>query len=529
MIRKDIPECSVFGEFTPEEQKSFFNVKGKKVLHNIDTLYYSVQVKESGEKDLISPLIRDLQMLRDLDEECRHEHLVGLFKIDDLEYKPCNFANIYRHCLSVKNEFDIFVAESIPTVNTPRIVVQIRSIALWAYGDKASVKKSFDYVRQILRLYSLRVFEVTENRLDYAFHTNAIQNAESFLTDKLLLKSLKSKLTKYQKVGNIGKDLTVEYLSLGMRKSNNIFFRAYNKSREVVEMGYKSIFIEVWYKNGLISEYDKFVLEKAYQFGSKQGFDSAVAIGKIDWYLLNGKNAQVKSYLQELRSKYLVDGSNNTHLSEELKKLLPDLTSIMNFEFQTKRKYYYVQKSAIAKLEVNENDLVGYEKLRGLFTILDNRALFLDKLTSETVCFVRDRKKPGIDIVDADYLDFWRRIRRCKLPCASDVELYKEYIRHVDTERAKKGLADKVALLSVLGDSENGKNFTCDLADSLSYFNDNDIGVILAVDANGEVFENFEFENYDILKGRKKRQYKFLSKEKAAPEAPPEEPFPNGD
>ena len=529
MIRKDILKCSAVKEFSHDERNHFFSVTGKKVIHNIDTLYYAVVLEEEGQRDSehgIIPLIDDLQKLRDQknDSDTEKKTFMGL------EYKACSFAH-YRHCLSLDKEFDIFIAEYLPNANTPRVVVQIRSVALWADGDKACVKKSYDYLFRILYKYALHVKSVRENRIDYAYHTNAIQNADSFLTDSLLLKCLKSNLTKYSKVGNIGKEITVEYLSLGMRKSNNVFFRAYNKSREVVEMGYKSIFIGVWKDNGLISAYDEYVLKKAYEFGSKTGFDSAVAIGKIDWYMTYGKNESIKLYLQDLREKYLVDGSNNGYLTAELKKILPDITSVMNFEYQTKRKYYRCQQNSIDRLAVVEADLTGYPKLRHLFRILDNRALFLDKLTSATVCFVKDRNKPAAEIDNSDYLDFWRRIRSCKTSCACDGDLYREYARGVDKARAAKGIADKVAVLSVLDDFDGEADFTGDLADALSYFNDNDVSTILAVDGNGEVQDCFDFEHYDILKGRKKRQYRFLAKEETTPTALPtdtDKPFPNG-
>ena len=55
-------------------------------------------------------------------------------------------------------------------------------------------------------------------------------------------------------------EITNEYLALGNRKSNNIFFRSYNKTREVCEMKYKDFFFDIWKENGLISEYDYYCL-----------------------------------------------------------------------------------------------------------------------------------------------------------------------------------------------------------------------------------------------------------------------------
>ena len=118
----------------------------------------------------------------------------------------------YEYCLRLYEQFDIFISSILPNENTPRIVVQLRSRMLVLDGVCKAICKSFRYVEDILLAYGLEPDEVKENRIDYAYHTNLIQNPYKYFTDELLLSNLKTKLRTYHKVGEIGKKIDIDYV-----------------------------------------------------------------------------------------------------------------------------------------------------------------------------------------------------------------------------------------------------------------------------------------------------------------------------
>lgn len=507
----DVKRSPIYNEFTSDEQERFFGISRDKVIHNIDTLYYSVLIGAGGYWDNFALKLKKMRedYNFDSDEEVKY---------CDLVYYPANFS-IYRHCLREKDAFDIFIAEKVPNVNTPQIVVQLRSIVLWSDGEINAIKKSFSAIERLCVDNGLTIVDLYENRIDWAFHTNSIQNTTKFFGDKILINNLKSTLTQYQKVGKVGRELTIDYLSLGKRQSNNIFFRAYNKTREVVEMGYKSIFIEIWRKHRLISEYDAYVLKYAFECKtSSKGFESSISRGRIAWYLEYGRNKDIQARLIELRENYQVENSNIIALDNELDQILPKITQICNLEFQTKRHFYRSFGNTIGH--------TGDIALGRLFWILNHRKLFLELLTRDTVRFVKDKDKSAKDLVESDYMAFWRRVRACKTPCESDTELVRTYERNVNIKRAKTDFASKVATLSVLrGNTDN--NFAFNVADTLCFFNDNDINKIIEkmVDDDTGEFAALVCDDFDLLISRKKRQYKFLldrinEEEDTPPEVP---------
>ena len=60
--------------------------------------------------------------------------------------------------------------------NTPRILVQLRSIGLWTLGENELLTYSYGIITEILQRYDIEVNYCQENRIDYCYHTNAIQN-----------------------------------------------------------------------------------------------------------------------------------------------------------------------------------------------------------------------------------------------------------------------------------------------------------------------------------------------------------------
>lgn len=491
-FRSDIKRCSVFNEFSSAEQKQYFGITRDKVIFNIDTLYYTCCLYEDREED-VTQLLRQFKIWK---EEYSKDKKDILFF--DMHYRPLHFS-IYEHCMSIENMFDIFFSSYLPNKDTPRIVVQLRSVGLWQKGIEEMIKYSLDHLNEFLKPFNLDITTINVNRIDYAYHSNLIQNTSKFLNDRALLNNLKSKLRIYQKVGNISDTVEVDYLALGNRKSNNIFFRTYNKTREVVEQNYKGFFIEVWHKNGLISEYDKYCLEAAY----KQGSYAYLNIARIDWYVEHGSNEVLKTELLKIRNKYFVTNDNYTYIRKALRNVLPEVTTIMNVEYQTKTKFFHSIEGML-KWIPDDSVLDVPKELQKLTKIIRNSRIITDYLTSETVAFFNFKSN--------EYLAWWKRIRECKVDTMFKGALMRHYGRNIDLNRLKQKMLISIASISSYKTKQNTTDLTDDISSVLCVLNDNDMHKIIL---NADTGEQVDFVNgmYRDIKKRKYRQLKPLLEE----------------
>lgn len=488
MITQEVKNCSVFSHFSKDEQKCYFDLSSKKVIHNIDTLYFSCFINEEE----ISGVNQMLKFLEDTKENM----IESKERERDLSQFGCSLKlirfSIYEYCLSVPEMYDIFISSYLPNEDTPRAVVQLRSIGLWTVGTKELIQNSVATLSNLLEYYSLKVVKIAENRIDYAYHTNIIQNTYKYFNDSVLLKHLKSSLTKYQKVGSIRDKITLETMTLGNKKSNNIFFRCYNKTTEVIEMNYKGFFFDYWYRNKLISFYDRYCLEYAYQYRSAR---IGLLLGRCQFYIEYGKDKALKETLQAYLVTYRYKSSNCDELEKLIGGVLPEVTIIMNVEFQTKRKFYQSCSIENLKCSVLPNSLY-YD----LYRIIDNRKVFLDYLTSKTVCFWNEKKN--------DYCQWWQFIRRCKIASMSDLLLVRDYARKLDFKRLQSTIVSKVATSSIYQKNVNNNDFSDDIVDLLSSLNDNDMCLINSY--TGEVNPYIYIDNYEYIKLQKSNQLKKL-------------------
>lgn len=486
MIPYWVTRSVVFNEFTPEEQEKYFGLNYKAVRPHIDTLYYTVSIlgdeNNTTHEGMLS-FLSDLAEAKERKREMPSEDVV-LF---GLSVELAGVAG-YDYRLRLNENFDIFIARYLPNKETPRIVVQLRTRSLVLDGVREAISASFSIVCCMCDTYGFAIGTVKENRFDYAYHTNIIQSPMKYFSDERMLNHLKSSLRSYSKYGSIGEELTLETLSLGMRKSNNIFFRCYDKTREVVEKGYKAFFIAIWQASGLISAYDAYVLNFAY---SMRSFRTGILVGRIDWYLQYGRNEIMKKELCSLRESCFRDSDNAEQMEKRLSGVLPPVTVIMNIEFQTKRKFYMTCDSFIEGYEPKE---VPDIRLKRLYRILELRSVFLDYLTSEKgVSFVEDRK-----VKDSPYLDWWRRIRACKIGDENlNMDLFRSYERVSDLKRTKNSFLGTVANFSVIksGDVKGESTFKEDISDVLCSLNDNDF-----------------YGGYPAIRKRKQRQNRGIVK-----------------
>lgn len=479
--------CSVFSEFTQQEQQKYFSLTRDNVLFNIDTLYFSISLYEIPEK--VDPMLDQLKLWKD--DYNSGNHNITCF---DLEYVPFHFCH-YEHLLRIENMFDIFISSFLPNEQTPRVVVQLRSVGLWLKGSEVMINDSVSALQQFLDSFGIRIKEVKVNRIDYAYHNNLIQNTSKYLNDNVLKNKLRSKLRMYQKVGKITDTVEVDYLCLGNRKSNNVFFRTYNKTREVVEKQYKGFFIELWHKYGLISSYDRYCLEVGYKYGSY----TAMNIARIDWYLEYGHNDDLKWRLHDIRRKCFENSDNYTYIKKALRNVLPEVTVITNVEFQTKSKFFKTVSGVINDIPLGSVADVAPELIT-LFKIVRNSKLFTDYLTSETVSFCEKNN---------EYMYWWKRIRQCKVNTMFKGELLRQYGNNLDMERLKQRMMTAIAGMSAYKNNINNNDLTGDISDFLCVLNDNDVCAVTLDSRTGSVLE-YKYRNYDQIKKRKQRQLKPL-------------------
>ena len=449
--------------------------------------------------------------------------------------------SIYEWCISMPECFDIFISSYLPTAETPRIVVQLRSRYLVLEGVKKAVEESFKYLREFLSPFGLLPLRVRENRIDYAFHTNLIQDPVRFFDDDKLRIHCKTNLRKYSKYGDT-RDFKLDTLNLGRRKSNSIFFRGYNKGREMVEMNYKAFFIDRWYREGLISSFDKYVYETAYRM---KAYRSGILVGRLKWYLEFGRNEELKDKCRQLLATDFVRSDNFDHIERSIQGVIPEPTLIFNVEYQCKRKFFATCaewlgfKTSLAEtLEVPPCGAVPSEYtlpqfcdplLSELFGLIFSGREIVDYLTGfgNVVSFVSDRNMSLKDFKKAGepYIWWWRRLRNTPIDYgfSTVVELYRSYDLNMSFDRSRRIFEGNVARLSMISNNHTDKrSFVEDIADALCAVNDNDVkGVSFRLDSAGlmgdleslpEDLSRLDPKGYQDLRYRKARQMRGVLK-----------------
>lgn len=492
-FRKDIIKSQIYMESDEIFNNMWFSFKRDKFLHNIDTFYYTVSIKNDHNKN--SDLDDFLCELSDKKSEFLTKKEPVNFN-DKLFIQRGRFDDIYEYRLACPDKYDIFVTSYLPNKSTPRIVVQIRSIALWIDGVKQSIEDSYYQIYKLLGSYGLEVSNVYENRIDYCYHTNYIQDMYRFFGDMKINKEIKTNMKHWRKDGLIFDDgLELNYFALGNRTSNNVFIRIYDKTREVIEMAYKGFFLEVWFRQGLISAYDKYVLEYAYRHRNyEKRFE-----GMLHFYLEHGKDELHKNEI----NNYFKDVDINFNQIKELAlSLLPQTTTMCNIEFQTKRKFYYYGDEQIESFDVI---LKGCKKLDRLYKIIDNRKVFLNYLTHYNLRFVD---------VNGKYKSWWSRLRGLKMNVLDKgCEYARKYQYNLDKDKIMKNAIRTIATHSLYENKLNS-NFIEDITDLIASLNDNDIyggKFEILSESVGELVSDLDSKlliDYDIYKNKKYKTIK---------------------
>lgn len=473
---KRITDSLIYNEMDAEHQQYYFNYKRQKFLHNIDTFYYSVKLVNDFTKNSDDIYVKRFREYFSKIEKCDFNvsiplNIPGLK--EQLNYRNLRYGYFYFICLEVPEMFTIFMADTVPGTEddenestTSEILVQIRSYPLWELGVVKSFEKSFDVLSVILDYFNLTVYEVKENRVDYCWHSNYLQNPSQFfrIDNFINMQVSRYKRIHYEYQFKPNSEYENDYICMG-RRSDKCFVRIYLKSKEVVEKSYKPWFFHIWFFNGLISRYDLYVYEECYKESNWNYLDLA----RLKFYYEYGSN---ELYLSEcskiLNNKVTISPDALSKLAD---KLTPRPTLITNVEFQTTRKS---SKSYILK-PFKDNSKYGVCKR--IYDYLDNRSIISEYLTHDTLRLVTpdgDSNKSR-----RDYCNFWKRLRNCKFVDVyippKKIKLIREYSRNLNKDVVKHRMLHSCVTFGFYERGINDDSVFKDCAAALLRLNDNDI------------------------------------------------------
>jgi hypothetical protein len=462
----EVIRSGFFAELSAEKQAEYLSRKRMKFLPTVDNLYFSVFIvgdkKRLGYDDRLSSLIEHLEHIKSKVAES-HEPKDFAHRLT-MTLKSYSF---YSFCLTEQDLYDVFICKAIPNKDTPRIVIQLRAFGLWTRGVDSILLEAYTKVEKLLADYGCIIERTRESRIDYCYHTNAVANVDALLHEtKGRVKNLHTNLQHATLVADLehledGTKLHKDYLCFGRKESNNVRARVYDKVKEVIEMGYKDFFFKIWHDNGLISYYDKWCMEYAFPHKNVDYFyKAAVAFyvthfeGNSDYY------CKCVAALQ----------SSSTSLAD-FKRLarvhMPKVASILNIEYETKRKFYYYSDRFIQEFATLKRTIP--QPLERIYKILDNKGIFLDYLTKKTLSFYSGKDKNG----EPKYLAWWQRLRKTKLGgIKANEKLLREYSFEMDKKVVVQRAINAVASAAVYEDNLD-TGFVEDFSDLLSQMTDN--------------------------------------------------------
>lgn len=487
VIKSTNKKSVLYNELGNEKSEVLFYCAKFKYLHNIDSLYYSIRVRGCWKNDAEAIVFKDyLAKYREKANSSFQPEL--LFQEDYLyelgtEYICNGIGSVpYVYDFEKKDKYIVFIMNHQPNTNTPQFWVQLRSQYLWLSGEYAAVSESLQDIENILSKFGLEIMEVKENRIDYAYHTNYIQDPLSFFKEENLNKMQQSRFSRYSKEGHFVGEWYIEsdYITLGRKTSNNVFFRVYNKTKEVVEKGYKQFFLKLWYLENMISYFDFYCLERAFYKQSWRHLD----IARLEFYLDFGVNEEYKQKVNLLLNS---TSYNYDEISKFADKLVGKVTLVCNVEIETKRKFYYSFEESVKLLKV-KTDCKKYAI--PLYKILDNKQLFHDFLTRNNgtndgiIRFInwKAKNKDGVGWTrkkEYPTADWWCRLQKTKVNRNFDVDdvvLVRSYQKNLDIQFVKKRLVNQLATYNIyLKHEKFNENIEGDVLDFMSTLNENDI------------------------------------------------------
>lgn len=493
MLSRTVKRSEIFKELSADDSIKFFDRIDKKFLHNIDSFYYVIKVKNDWNYDANCRLfVSFLEKYRQ--ESKRSYEPVLMFQNDD-KFKDLStkwlmngvsFAK-YEYDMGIPDKFHCFVMNRSLNSDTAEFWVQIRSQYLWLDGEYKAIEESLSEIKKVLDIFGIEIEKVTENRIDYAYHTNIIQDPTNFFQPKNFNKMQKSRFGRWSLEGSFrGQfDTDVDYFTLGRKKSNNLFFRVYDKTKEVIEQQYKQFFIQLWYLEKMISYFDFYCIEKAFLHVSNNNY-KYLDIARLEFYMDYGTNKEHKADIYALLNEKSKDYEAIEKLAD---KLVPKVTKIMNVELETKRKFYRsLDESVNALLKVKTPNVPDYAKQ--LYIKLDNKQVFHDHLVcnnkeGQGVIRFLDYKaknkfgKPWTDKSKFPTADWWKRLQGCKVNRrykSENVKLMRTYQQTLSATIMKKKITNAISTYSLYLHGEDVRNDTYnDIVDYMATLNESDV------------------------------------------------------
>lgn len=514
----------------------WYHRKEKKFLHNIDTFYYSVKLYNDLTRNSAEPEVARFRRLVDryqrMDADCMpftevpYQYSMGVSPDSPggsscVNYRHGTYGYFYSFILNVPGRFDIAFAPVVPPAAsgigsvTSEIVVMIRSQMLWEIGVSAAFEQSYAYVQELCRFFRFTIAEVKENRTDFCWHTNALQDPETyFRIDNLAemqvsrfsgasyhykFKNIRTKKKPEEKPGkkpgrktpaflecaieeefaekesffsapgDEEKPYEWDYLALGQR-GDKCFLRIYLKTKEVVEMGYKGWFLKLWQLQGLISRYDLYVLEKAYEKRRWNYCD----IARLE-FALEYDDTLTESEHQLIRAAIEDERPDYAKIHKLARRYTPKLTKVINVEFQTMRR----MTKTMELVPIKDNMDKGPAKR--IYDFLANRRLLTEYLTHDTFRLVRPDGEDS-NKWRADYTDFWKRLRSTKqidVVCNKhQLKLVRTYASKLNMEVRKTRAVHAVSSFALTLNHNPETTIYEDAAELLAVLNDNDFARI---------------------------------------------------
>ena len=525
-----------YKELEAPKREQYLSLARESTIHAIDNIYYTVFVNGDSKDNQplgLLDLLNELEVNKALAMKIREP-----IELENGLYYLLKSYHNYSYCVSNPDIYDVFICKGLPNDQTPRIMVQIRAFGLWTRGVDSVLNESYKKVESLLTLYSCTVDWCRESRIDYCFHTNAISNVDSVIERdrRKKVKNLFTNLKRYvvhgeteeEEDGTIHKD---DYICYGRIKSNNIRARIYDKGKEVIEQGYKAFFFKIWFDKKLISYYDKWCMEYAFPYKNMDYLYKAA----LAFYVEHGTDpVRVKEYSDVLSNpKITLD-----QLRKLAKKHMPKVTSILNIEYETKRKFYYYSDHFINGFKLSDERGNISKPMERIYKILEYRDVFLNYLTSRSLSFHKGKNVKDKD-GDYVYLPWWNRLRNTKHDGKNiNIKLLREYSQAMDKRAVQKRAINTLASIAVYDDRlETG--FVEDISDLLADVSDNKahkMGLSI-VDENGNSIEDFygpmisdyahtKAKKEMLLKNRKARQSQ-LAKQSAKQTQQPTNTLPD--
>lgn len=508
---KRLTDNLIFNEFNTTNQEYWFKYTRQKFLHSIDTFYYSVKLDNDltrNSEDIFVKRFREY-----FDEIEMPDYVNSMEGVplsfpglqEQLNLLKLRYGYFYNICLDVPDMFTFFMADTVPSASddegdsvTSEIIVQIRARLLWELGAKLAFDKSMEVLKVILDYFQLTISKVQENRCDYCWHSNYLQNPSQFFR---IDNMIKMKVTRYKDVNyhyeyKPNDEYENDYIAHGKR-SDKVFLRIYLKSKEIIDASDKTWFFQIWFFQGLISRYDLYVMEECYKMERWSNLDKA----RIKYYLEYGSDAAYKSQCKEI-----LDGTRTispNSLNKLADKLTPKVTLVTNVEFQTMRKS---SKSYILKEFKNNTG-----PCKRVYDYLDNRSRIIEYLTHDTFRLVQP--EGDVNKSRRDYCNFWKRLRQTRLvdtyiPKAK-IKLVREYSRNLNKEVVKSRFLHGCITYGLYERGINDDSVYKDVAAAILRLNDNDIHNMIQYKEKKKQLLNKKLYDTDIT-GEVDHEFRFI-------------------